>query len=187
MSTGTNYRYQAWQPIDTNLTAKGTKAPYYGSIAVAAFLGDITASPHKLTNLPLTSPYEAAYAAYTAPDDRLARIMVINLQEYNATAGNNFTNDYPRPIERYEFRLPEGYEGREAGVQRLRANGSDAITGVTWDGWSYNWEVDEGRPVRLGNVSVGERVPVGMDGVVGVDVERSSAVVLNFDVAGEDQ
>ena len=35
-----NYRYQSWQPVDTNnITSNGTKAPYYGSITVAAFLG----------------------------------------------------------------------------------------------------------------------------------------------------
>lgn len=178
MHQGTNYRYQAWQPIQTNLTALGTKAPYYGSIAVAAFLGDIPAHTPRITNFPLASPYEAAYGAYV--DDALAKIMVINLQEYNATEGNNMTNDYPRPVERYAFQLPEKYAGQEVGVQRLMANGSDAITGVTFDGWSFNWELDEGRPVRLGNVTVGESVSVDKKGVVSVDVDRSSAVILRF-------
>ncbi len=62
------------------------------------------------------------------------------------------------------------------------ANGSDAITGITFDGWSYNYEVRAGRPVRLGNVTVGERVVVGEGGVVTVRVADASGVVL--DVGG---
>lgn len=77
MHMGTNYRYQSWQPIDTNKVSKGTKAPYYGNIAVAAFLGDITKSAPRIVNLPLGSEEEAAYAAYV--DNKLARIIVINM------------------------------------------------------------------------------------------------------------
>ena len=64
-------------------------------------------------------------------------------------------------------------------VKRLHANGSDAITGVTWDGWSYNWELEQGKPVKLGNVTVGERVGV-VGGEVTVGVVDSGAVVLEF-------
>ncbi|KAL1998863.1 hypothetical protein VTN02DRAFT_5464 [Thermoascus thermophilus] len=50
-------------------------------------------------------------------------------------------------------RLPEPLS-----VQRLLANGRHAITGITRDGWSYNYELDGGKPVRLDNVTVGETV-----------------------------
>lgn len=70
--------------------------------------------------------------------------------------------------------------GDQVAVQRLSANGSDAITGITWDGWSYNWDLDEGRPVRLDNVTVGEYVTVSDNGTVAVSVPDSSAAVLNF-------
>lgn len=77
MHMGTNYRYQSWQPIDTDKATKGTKAPYYGNIAVAAFLGDITKATPSIVNLPLQNEEEAAYAAYV--DGKLARIIVINM------------------------------------------------------------------------------------------------------------
>src|SRR3954462_11542286 len=41
MHQGTNYRYQSWQPVETSLGTLGTKPPYYGNIAVAAFLGNL--------------------------------------------------------------------------------------------------------------------------------------------------
>jgi len=181
MHQGTNYRYQAWQPVDTANTAKGTKAPYYGNIAVAAFLGDITspAGPPRIVNLPLPNEEESAYAAYAA-DGSLARLIVINMMSYNSTADNNYTDSYPRPIERYTFQLPPSARGAQVDLQRLLANGSDAITGVTFDGYSYNYELENGLPVLLGNVTSGETARVGGNGRLRVDVERSSAVIVRF-------
>lgn len=177
MHQGTNYRYQAWQPIETNLSTKGTKAPYYGSVTVAAFLGDIATDTPSIVNLPLQDEQESAYAAYV--DGELERVIVINMMEYNATPPNQYINNYPRPVERYEFQLPKGYHGK-AEVQRLMANGSDAITGVTFDGYSYNYELDEGKPVVLQNVTRGETVAVGKDGMMWVDVPRSSAAIVRL-------
>lgn len=177
MHQGTNYRYQAWQPIETNITAKGTKAPYYGNIAVASFLADITTSRPAIANLPLPNEEESAYAAYV--DGELDRVIVINMMEYNHTEGNKYFNHYPRPIETYKFSVPATVSGT-ADVQRMLANGSDAITGCTFDGYSYNYELDEGKPVMLSNVTRGETVDVGDDGLMSVDVPRSSAAIIRF-------
>jgi hypothetical protein len=177
MHQGTNYRYQAWQPIETSKTSKGTKAPYYGNIAVAAFMGDITASPPAIANLPLPDEQESAYAAYVG--GKLDRVIVINMMEYNHTEGNKYFNHYPRPIERYYFQLPTAVSGKAA-VQRLLANGSDAITGCTFDAYSYNYELEEGKPVLLYNVTRGETVFVTNDGKMSVDVPRSSAAIVRF-------
>ena len=37
---GTNYRYMIWQLVSTIHAAIATRAPYYGNIAVANFVGD---------------------------------------------------------------------------------------------------------------------------------------------------
>lgn len=179
MHQGTNYRYQSWQPIETNITSKGTKAPYYGNVAVASFLGNLTDKDKlpSIVNLPLPSERESAYASYV--DDKLTKLIVINMNEYNATAGNNYTDDYPRPTEQYNFQLPHGIQG-SFGLQRLLANGSDAITGVTFDGYSYNYELDNGLPVLQTNVTRGDKVEVGHDGILALSVPRSSAVIVNF-------
>ncbi|ROT39527.1 beta-glucuronidase [Sodiomyces alkalinus F11] len=195
MHMGTDYRYTSWQPINTETTVAGTKPPYYGNIAVAAMLSPIHPSlaasdlPSSLlpsrrpkvsmAHIPLPTRRAAAYAAYL--DDAFARLMVINLQAYNSTVNGTGTVPDPdapeRPVFRYTFEVP--LQRGEARVQRLYANGSDAVSGIAWDGWSYNLELDEGRPVRLRNVTVGEKLPV-RDGVVEVDVQASQAVLLSF-------
>lgn len=102
------------------------------------------------------------------------------MDAYNATAGNEHSSGLSRPVEKYQFRLPRGVRGRVS-VQRLMANGSDAVTGVTWDGYSYDYELKNGMPVLQRNVTRGEEVQVGEYGVLGVEVPWSSAAALSFD------
>ncbi|KAK1996697.1 beta-glucuronidase [Colletotrichum falcatum] len=208
MHMGTDYRYQSWQPIETNMTALGTKAPYYGNIAVAAFLApppppSPQRSPISVAHIPLDSdpgspPHDgrsAAYAAYHGPD--LLRILLVDLHAHNSTVNGTGTAPDPDPDRSratfsHSFAVPWGADNGGggggcccalAGVRRLRANGSDAITGITWDGWSYNHELDGGRPVRLPNVTVGERVPVDA-GRVTLTVSASEAVIVSAPEGG---
>ncbi|KAF1939350.1 hypothetical protein EJ02DRAFT_513905 [Clathrospora elynae] len=179
MHQGVNYRYQAWQPIETHNTTKGTKAPYYSNIAVSAFLGNLTNAEQRpqVVDLELPQSDESAYASYV--QGRLSKIIVINMSEYNATASNlGYINAYARPVETYSFQLPCSIKG--AHLQRLLANGSDSITGVTFDGFSYAAELNNGKPVRLPNITTGEYIKVGRDGKATVQLLRSSAVILNF-------
>ena len=180
MHQGTSYRYAAWQPVDTPKASIGTKAPYYGSIAVAAMLGNLVVHNTSIANIPLPDEREAAYLAYE--DGQLARLLVMNMEAYNYTVGGTGegpVNTEPRPNVTYTFNLT-GLEGQSARVQRLSANGSDAVTGISWDGYSYNYELDMGRPVVLENVTRGERVEVAANGSVSVVVPASSAAVLTF-------
>ena len=189
MHQGTNYRYQSWQPVDTALMAKGTKAPYYGNVAVAAMVGDLTKNEVKIANIPLASPFEAAYAAYV--DGKLARIAVINMVEYDYT---DTASPAKRPMTTYTFQLSDIPLARTNGgkilVQRLLSNGSNAITGITWDGYSYSNELNNGKPVLLRNVTKGETVEAeGPNFRIGVPY--SSAAILNFrgvnDTNGDDE
>ena len=173
MHQGTDYRYASWQPIETNKTTIGTKPPYYGNIAVAAMLGDLIQSIVSVLNLPLRSPMESAYATYT--NGIMQRIAVINMVEYNYTT----TNRTARPTANYNFQVPTTC-GETATVRRLMANGSDAITGITFDGYSYNYELKNGMPVRLANSTRGEYIKVSKKGIVTVGVPYSSAAILEF-------
>ena len=179
MHQGTDYRYASWQPVQTNKTTIGTKPPYYGNIAVAAMLGNLVRNEVKIVNLPLPEAEESAYAAYV--DGKLMRVAVVNMREYNYTVNgtSSVLNPVARPTQNYTFAVPKDRSGEWVGVKRLYANGSDAISGITWDGWSYNWELDHGKPVRLHNVTTGEKVQV-KGGVVNVGVLDSSAAILEF-------
>lgn len=181
MHQGTNYRYQAWQPVDTNRTTIGTKAPYYGNIAVAAFLGDLTKAENRpqVVNIPLAGgKSQAAYASFVRGE--LAKVTLINLQDYNTTVENEYRSTSPRRSKDFALKIPSSCNSESATLQRLLANGSDAVTGVTFDGYSYNHELDNGKPVLLGNVTHAERIKVGLHGVVNVEVPDSSAVLLSF-------
>jgi hypothetical protein len=190
MHMGTSFRYQAWQPIVTSTTTKGTKAPYYGNIAVAAFLGDTTKALPSIVNIDTGNDRLPVYAAYT--DNKLVRLLVINFNAYNTTvdgAGVEPLRSPPaRPAAELTFDVCAPASSSTAkscsspavvGIQRLYANGSDAISGITFDGWSYNYELDEGRPVRLANVTVGETAPVS-NGAFSVSVQASTAVIVNL-------
>ena len=179
MHQGTDYRYASWQPVQTNKTTIGTKPPYYGNIAVAAMLGNLVRNEVNIVNLPLPEAEESAYAAYV--DGKLKRVAVVNMREYNYTVNgtSSVLNPVARPTQNYTFAVPKDCGGEWVGVKRLYANGSDAISGITWDGWSYNWELDHGKPVRLHNVTTGEKVQV-KGGVVSVAVLDSSAAILEF-------
>lgn len=174
MHQGSDYRYAAWQPVGTVNTTKGTKPPYYGSVAVAEALGDLTKRDVRVAEIQLPTVYESAYATYVK--GRLRQIVVVQMREFNYTDNT----DAVRPSKLYEFQLPEGHAGREVGVRRLMANGSDAISGITFDGYSFNWELDDGKPVLLRNVTRGERVSVGKKGLLKVDVPWSSAALLQI-------
>ncbi|KAK1965195.1 beta-glucuronidase [Colletotrichum sublineola] len=186
MHMGTDYRYQSWQPVDTNTTALGTKAPYYGNIAVAAFLAPPASSgdPVSVAHIPLDDDNNdgrsAAYAAYHGAT--LARLLVVDLHAYNSTVNGTGTAPDPNPKSRatypHSFAVP--WPAGLANVRRLRANGTDAITGITWDGWSYNHELDEGRPVRLANVTVGEYALVDGGRVI-FTISAGEAVVISPD------
>ncbi|KAJ5538578.1 hypothetical protein N7494_008057 [Penicillium frequentans] len=179
MHQGTDYRYASWQPVATNKTTIGTKAPYYGNIMVAAMLGGDSDNDNsddiRVVNLPLAKDTEAAYATYIG--GKIARIAVLNMQEYNYTGASTSAT---RPTASYSFHLPD-FSAKSLSVHRLMANGSDAITGISWDGWSYNYELKGGAPVRLSNITVGETVSVDANsGVVELKLPYSSGAILNL-------
>ncbi|KAK8132786.1 glycoside hydrolase family 79 protein [Apiospora kogelbergensis] len=152
MHMGTNYRYASWQPVETTRATRGTKAPYYGNIAVAAFLGNLRIAPRPNRPPP--------------PDRQRHRGRLCCRSPTAATASTG-------------VQLFRRRGTTTARIQRLYANGSDAITGITWDGWSYNYELDEGRPVRLANVTVGETVQV-TNGTLNITVPDSQAVLVTL-------
>jgi len=94
-------------------------------------------------------------------------------------------NPVPRGSLNYTFTLPEGCGGSsdQVKVARLMGNGSDAVSGITFAGVSYNYELAGGTPVVLKNVTGLEVVGIQQGGKVGIiQVPDSSAVVLELEV-----
>jgi len=177
MQQGTGFLYNSWEPVPTPRSGISTLPPYYGNIMVATMLGDITKAVPQVFNIPLhgSGGLASAYACYVE-ENKLVRVAVIDLHEYNATSTT------PRGQRDYTFGIPSALEiadGSEVRVQRLLAAGSDVHYGLTWDGWSYAYELDGGRPVKLNNVTTGETVKV-YKGLIIIQLQDSSAVILNF-------
>jgi hypothetical protein len=112
------------------------------------------------------------YAAYV--DGTLASIAVLNLRSYTAGSGT-------RPGQTFIFSVP-GTTATSATVRMLEAASSDALSGITFDGYFYDYSLDEGKPVLLSNVTRGGTVAV-CGGVVSVTVEDAGSVILDFDTA----
>jgi hypothetical protein len=81
-------------------------------------------------------------------------------------------------MQTHEFVLPKGC--KSGTVARLIANGSDALTGITFDGKSYAYELDVGKGVKMANVTQRECVTVDGKGGFKVDVPWSSAAIVSL-------
>lgn len=146
-----------------------TRPPYYGQIMVAKALGQST--DMRIRNLALEGDTNAAYALFDG--GRLARVVVLNMRVFESGGASG-----ERPSALYRFRVPGAVpDGSKVKVDRLMAAGSDAEEGVTFGGVSYDYGLQQGKPVV---VDEGEEGVTVQDGVVAVDVPDSSAVLLSF-------
>ncbi|PNS16297.1 hypothetical protein CAC42_6404 [Sphaceloma murrayae] len=167
MHQGTNYRYQMWQPVDTNFSARATKPAYYGNVALAAFLGGFEGEG-RVAELDLRVDTGAAFAIWRG--GKVRRVLVVDLRVYNGTAATG-----TRPSGTYKLDFAGKCEGGK--VRRLMAAGSDATTGVTWDGTTYDFK-NMGKPARAAKKTV-EKVKVGRNGKMSIEVPWSSAAVID--------
>jgi hypothetical protein len=174
---GTSYRYAAWLPIVVNGTGPLVKPPYYGHIFVAKFLG--ASNTTQINNVDLGSDYYSAYAAYE--DGNLSRLAILNLQTWdppNNTAINSIIGAAAdRPKTTFNMGTLQGY--KSATVELMTAPGATYDTNITVAGMSYDYNLGEGRGVRVGKGDVTTLQP-GKDGLFSIDVGASQAVVVTF-------
>jgi hypothetical protein len=174
----------SWQPIRSTTFSAGpqTLPQYYGHIAAAAFIGPSGTHPTQIINIGSTNPQLAIYAAYV--HTQLARVMLINLAPSSASLsqdkGATYTPQAPtRPSTPFTLKAPTACQG-PATISRLWAPGHDSTSGVSWDGFSYEANMGQGRPAIIQGRARGETAAVGTDGGVKVEVENASAVMLTF-------
>ncbi|KAL7809367.1 hypothetical protein V8C44DRAFT_350543 [Trichoderma aethiopicum] len=143
MHQGTGYRYGAWLPIAQNGTGPMTKAPYYGHVMVSKFIG---AHPRtRINNIDLKSDFYSAYAAYE--DGRLRRVVILNLHEWSpGNVAEAEGSKAPTTI----FTISTGNRGiKYATVELMTAPGALSETNITVAGLSYDYNLAEGKPVRV--------------------------------------
>lgn len=171
---GTSYRYSAWLPVVVNGTGPLVKPPYYGHMFVAKFLG--SSNTTQINNIDLRSDYYSAYAAYES--ETLSRVAILNLQTWdppNSTDVSTNTTDRPKTT----FHLGPLHNYKFATVELMTAPGAKYDTNITVAGVSYDYNLAEGRGVKVGKGIVATLKP-GSDGSFSVDVEASQAVVVTF-------
>lgn len=104
--------------------------------------------------------------------------MLLYLQDYNTIVGNDEADTYSRGSQSYVVHLPSECSHITISVQQSTANVSDAIIGVTFDGWSYNHELYDGKAVHLPNVTIGETLKADGQEEVQIDLPDSSTALL---------
>jgi hypothetical protein len=161
--------YSAWSPVASGGNPPATYTPYYGKLAAARFLGRSDST--SVVEIPLPSPFEAAYAAYEG--GKLVRIAVLNMREYNSTS------TIARPAVTYSFAVNGARKGSAWTVERLTAAGSDVETGVSFGGYAYEYST-LGKAAKAQGVAIGESVRTGGNGVASVQISDSEAVVLTL-------
>lgn len=173
MHQGTAYRYGAWMPISQNGTGPSTNPPYYGHIMVSKFIGS---NPNtRINNIDLHSDFYSAYAAYE--DGRLARVVLLNLHEWNPpTSDQDETLKAPSTT----FTLSTGQRGiKYVTVELMTAPGALSETNITVAGLSYDYNLAEGKPVRVAKQYESVLRP-DKKREISVRLRYSQAVLLTF-------
>lgn len=162
--------YAAWTPNGT-LT---TNPPYYGNIMVNAAIGsapDTVVAPLKLQSI--DDDRVSAYVFYDNGGKKLSRVIILNMREWNSTTAG------ARPELEVSLAVPAGANG--ARVERLAAAGAEVTTGITYAGTSYDYDIDQGRPVIVNEAASKEIVWVDRSAkTISIGIQDSEGVVLHL-------
>ena len=170
MHQGTSYRYASWLPVKVNDTAPHVRPPYYANIFVSRFIG--SSGNTRVANFPLDDHVNVAYAAYD--NDKLARIVFLNMKEYNATKIDGGRVEC-RSSTTFRFPAPAGH--RQVRVAKLHAPHAHEFTDITIDGVSYSYANGLGKPVKVRDDA---KIIEAKDGEFAVKVEASGAVMITL-------
>jgi hypothetical protein len=153
--------YSAWTPSGT----PSTNTPYYGKLAAATFLGNSSTVQVTQLSLPSGSPLESAYSASVG--GTIERLAVLNMREFTSTTGGT------RPSQTYTFSVPAGSTWY---LQRLTAAGADVTSGVTYNGYAYNYS-SLGLPSRVSGITTNQVATASSSGKLTITVQNTEAVI----------
>ncbi|KAF2871799.1 hypothetical protein BDV95DRAFT_494001 [Massariosphaeria phaeospora] len=167
-----NSNASAWQPVPMYGSEPFVRAQYYAHAAVAQIVGNGNGTTQiGVLNTTAPSPDYAgrlrAFSAYANGD--LQAMVLINSKQANASVSN-------KPSFTFELNLGSGNGNKNVFLSYLTANGSDSLTGVTWNGLTYA-NTDGISSVADDTVT---RLRTSQSGAVSVPVRDSQAVVVNL-------
>ncbi|KAH8812694.1 glycoside hydrolase family 79 protein [Xylogone sp. PMI_703] len=158
--------YSAWVPVQSGSNAPQTLPPYYGKLAAATFLADSAKIQVKTISLGGNPDFDSAYGAYQG--GQLERIALLNLREYDSdstTARGSQT--YTVKVKPFQIWT----------VERLTAAGAHDVTGVTYNGYAYEYS-SLGKAVRVKGRTSSELAIADGFGNLRVKVADSEAVII---------
>lgn len=142
---------------------------------VSKFIGS---NPNtRISNIDLNSDFYSAYAAYE--DGRLARVVLLNLHEWNPPS-NSQAEAEAEAAPSTTFALGTSRGGiKYATIELMTAPGALSETNITVAGISYDYDLAEGKPVRVAKQYEAVLRPSNK-GEISVPVRDSQAVLLTF-------
>ncbi|KAH8703933.1 glycoside hydrolase family 79 protein [Talaromyces proteolyticus] len=158
--------YSAWLPVSKDSSDPQTNPPYYGKLAAATFLANSSTIEVKTIDLNGDADKDSGYGAYV--NGTLQRVALLNLREFSSSSGSD------RGSQNYTISVNPNESWV---VKRLTAPGADVDTGVTFNGYSYEYGT-LGLPTRDNSTSSDEKVTSDASGNLYVTVADSEAVII---------
>lgn len=142
---------------------------------VSKFIGS---NPNtRINNIDLNSDFYSAYAAYV--EGRLARVVLLNLSEWNPPSKSQAEAE-AEAAPSTAFTLNTSRSGvNYATVELMTAPGALSETNITVAGISYDYDLAEGKPVRVAKQYESVLRP-NSKGDISILVRHSQAVLLTF-------
>ncbi|ESK84757.1 glycoside hydrolase family 79 [Moniliophthora roreri MCA 2997] len=170
---GTTFGYAAWQPVPVNDIQPKVRPPWYGLKFAAEAIGFHHGPIQIATIAPTTNESTDQLSVYAIYESfALARIAIINFNEWNATT------PYTRPT--INFRIALGIRGTKATGRRLTApEGASADTGLSFGGVVWNYSTN-GIPENVDDVHGNIALEADSEGVLEVGVKSSEAMLVQL-------
>ncbi len=144
--------------------------PYYGHLLATKTIGSEQDGKMFEVDLPNIDGFESMYVAYDQIGPK--RITVLNMKEWNR-------ND-TRNTRTYKVKLP-ACKKWEVSAERLLASSATAKTGVTFGGYSYDYNSKEKPQTASDTIMKASGAGVRMDGnTLSIDVPDSEAVLVTL-------
>lgn len=162
------FSYASWRAVTYCGQPPAVNPPYYAHPFVADIIGK--SGDIKIADLKLGQDTFSGYAVYNVSTNKVAKIVLLNLQTYRTTDGTS------RPSKSITLNLP--YSGT-ARIDRLTAPGADVqdASKISWKGTSWTY-ASNGKPVQSASTSTSMR---GSRGQLGpISIKASEAVVITL-------